>query len=82
MKYLKLQKVSDDRSDKTHFTQIPIGSIEIQGFWDEEIRIGEQLLLYPSEKGGSPICWTSRVVKFDLENKIIETKNSTYKILE
>lgn len=85
-KYVILEKL-----DGSFRQDLPIGNKKIQGYCLEEPEVGYQFYLYtsptditigeaviPKEK---LICsWTSRAESIDLENGLIKTKNSTYKI--
>ena len=86
-KYLVLEKL-----DGSYRADLPIGNKEIQGWCLEEPIVGHQFFLYTSPndveigeavipKGDLPCAWTSRVASIDLENQIIKTANSTYRII-
>ena len=86
-KYLILEKLSGER----YRPDMPVGSKEIQGFCLDEPTIGQQFYLYNCIKDVEvmgavipcnelPVSWTSRVEAIDLENGIIKTANSIYKI--
>ena len=70
---------------------LPVGNTLIRGYCLEEPKVGYQFFLYSSAEdvkiGESVIpkedlltAWTSVVREIDLENNIIKTANSVYKI--
>lgn len=91
-KYIILEKLSDDMFGGNHPNGVNVGSIAVQGYALYEPTVGEQFCLFSSledVKIGEAIIpkeqlltsWTSAVKEIDLENMILKTKNSTYKIL-
>ena len=85
-KYIILEKL-DGKNNQS----IRIGGKDVQGYCLHEPKIGEQFMLYNSPTDvviGSAIipkedllvAWTSQVREVDLDNNIIKTANSTYKI--
>lgn len=86
-KYIILEKL-----DGKHRIDLPIGNKEIQGYCLEEPKVGYPFFLYTSPKDikiGEAIipkedlltAWTSAVREIDLENNLIITNNSTYRII-
>ena len=70
---------------------LPVGNTLIRGYCLEEPKVGYQFFLYSSAedvKIGEEIipkedlicAWTSVVREIDLENNVIKTANSVYKI--
>jgi hypothetical protein len=82
-KYIKLTKLSDDVFGKLglpHPNFINVGHV-LAGWCVDEPIIGEQLYLYPfNKKEHMPVAWTSVLKNIDLENMVLKTKNSTYRI--
>ena len=77
-KYLRLTKEAEVRPN---IHGINIGSTRIQGYLQEPITPGQDLILH--NKPGTEsnmICWTSPVVSFDQETMTLVTENSTYKV--
>lgn len=85
-KYIILEKL-----DGKFRQDMLVGDKSIQGWCIEPLTVGHQFYLYTSPTDivigeavipkEELICsWTSRVDSIDLENGIIKTKNSTYKI--
>jgi hypothetical protein len=86
-KYVVLEKLSGER----YRPDMPVGDKSVQGYCLEEPMVGYQFYLYTSPtdvKIGEAViskeqllcAWTSKVASIDLENGIIKTRNSTYKI--
>ncbi len=74
-KYIILEKL-----DGIFRQDFLIGNKEIQGWNRHGIEIGKQLYLYDHlTKGVRPVAWTS-IVK-EIDEDIIKTNNSTYKII-
>jgi hypothetical protein len=79
-KYLKLTKQEDLKFGGNHPNNINKGYV-LRGWCVNEPIIGEQLFLYMSNSlAVTPNAWTSRLVNIDMENMILETKNSKYSI--
>lgn len=79
-KYLILEKQEDLRFEGNHPNGINKG-YKLKGWCVHKPIIGEQLFLYISKSiKTSPSSWTSRLVNIDMENMMLETKNSKYKI--
>ena len=87
-KYLILEKLSGER----YRPDMPVGSKEIQGYCIEPPTVGYQFYLYNCVRDikvmetvipchDLPVAWTSRVKEIDLENGVIKTANSTYRII-
>lgn len=85
-RYLILEKL-----DGAFRQDMLVGDRSVQGWCIEEPCIGYQFFLYSSPKDviigeavipkeDLPCAWTSTVRNIDLENNIIKTNNSTYKI--
>lgn len=86
-KYVVLQKLDG----KKYRPDMLVGDRSVQGYCIEPPTIGHQFFLYNCIKdievmgavipcNELPVSWTSRVESIDLENRIIKTANSTYKI--
>jgi hypothetical protein len=86
-KYIILEKLSGER----YRPDMIVGDKSVQGYCLENPQKGYQFYLYTSPtditigeavipKGELPCAWTSVVQEIDLENGLIKTKNSTYKI--
>lgn len=74
-KYIILEKL-----EGTFRVDLPTGNTEIQGYCRHGIEVGKELYLYSHPiKGVRADSWTSVVVS--IENDIIKTKNSIYKII-
>ena len=86
-KYVILEKL-----DGKFRQDMIVGDKSVQGWCLEEPQVGYQFYLYNSledvkigeaviPKEDLPCAWTSVVKEIDLENGIIRTANSTYKII-
>ena len=86
-KFVILEKLSGER----YRPDMLIGDRSIRGYCLEEPKVGYQFYLYSSAedvkigdftvpKEDLPCSWTSVVREIDLENNIIKTANSVYKI--
>jgi hypothetical protein len=86
-KYIILEKLSGER----YRADMLVGNRDVQGWCIEPPQVGYAFYLYTSPEdvkiGDAVIpkedllcAWTSRVDSIDLENNIIKTANSTYKI--
>ncbi len=85
--YIILEKIEDKKFEGFHPNGINVGNNLIRGYYKEPVEIGKQLFLYSKEiifEGttfpSSPTCRTSKVEKLDIENMLLETMNSIYKI--
>lgn len=78
-KYIILTKIKDKVFNGNHPNFVNIGSKLIRGYCKNLPVIGEQLFLYDYLKFNT-IAWTSIVLNYDLKTKLLETKNSIYKI--
>lgn len=85
-KYIILEKL-----DGKFRQDMLVGDRSIQGYCIEPPTVGYQFYLYNCVKDikvmetvipchDLPVAWTSRVEAIDLENGIIKTANSTYKV--
>lgn len=85
-KYLILEKL-----DGKFRQDMLVGNKEVRGFCLDEPTVGQQFYLYNCIKdvevmgavipcNDLPVSWTSRVKEIDLENGIIKTANSIYKV--
>lgn len=85
-KYIILEKL-----DGKFRQDMLVGDRSIQGYVLEEPTVGYQFYLYNCVKDVEirgaiipchdlPVAWTSKVREIDLENGLIKTANSTYKI--
>ena len=86
-KYVILEKLSGER----YRADMLVGDRSVQGYVLEEPKVGYQFYLYNCVKDVEvmgaiipchdlPIAWTSVVREIDLENNIIKTANSIYKM--
>ena len=78
-KYIILTKIKDKVFNGNHPNFVNVGSTIVQGYCKNLPIIGKQLFLYDYLKVNVN-AWTSVVLKYDLKTKILETKNSIYKI--
>src|SRR5690606_166527 len=79
-KYIILEKLKDLKFGGNHPNGVNKG-YKLQGWCVDEPIIGEQLFLYvTNDFKVSPSAWTSRLVNIDMNNMILETANSKYKI--
>ena len=79
-KYIILEKLEDLKFGGKHPNGVNKG-YKLQGWCIEEPIIGEQLFLYmTNDFRTTPSSWTSRLVDIDMDNMILETANSKYKI--
>lgn len=78
-KYIILTKIKDKVFNGNHPNFVNVGSTIVQGYCKSLPIIGEQLFLYDYLKVKAN-SWTSIVLNYDLKTKILETKNSIYKI--
>ncbi len=83
-KYVILQKIADNRFNGEHPNGVYVGNI-LEGYALEEIKIGEQLYLYPYDKpkmDNHPCAWTSKVMSYtSMGDHYITTENSTYEVV-
>ena len=79
-KYIILEKLEDLKFSGNHPNGINKG-YKLQGWCVDEPIIGEQLFLYvTNDFRTTPSCWASRLVDIDMDNMVLETANSKYKI--
>lgn len=79
--YVTLEKVKDLRFKGEHPNGINIGNTDIKGNVYDLPEIGQPFILGATEVQGHYLItsYTSRVVSWDKEQQLIETKNSVYK---
>lgn len=80
-KFIVLLKTADNKFKGRHPNGVTVGHV-LEGYALEEIKIGEQLYLYPYDKpkmDNYPQAWTSKILSF--KDNIITTENSTYEVV-
>lgn len=79
-KYLKLHKIEDLKFGGNHPNNINVG-YTLKGWCVDAPEVGHQLFLYMTTTiKTTPNSWTSKVMNIDLENMLIQTKNSLYSV--